>query len=76
MEVEPAANDIISGGAADGTLLDELSSTLDKISKRSYDSNLRALDVALSQQLGIEIKSALLENAQSVLCFAWGWLAG
>lgn len=76
MEVEPVANDATPGGAADGALLDELSSTLDKISKKPYDYNLHARNVALSQQLGMDdqVDSAREMLSQSFPLPEAGWL--
>ena len=76
MEVEPVVNDTAANAAADGALLDELSSTLDKISKKPYEYSLHARNVALSQQLGMadQVDSAREMLSQSFPLPESGWL--
>lgn len=70
MEVDTTAGD------TNGALLDELSSTLDSLSKKPYDYALHARNIELSKKLGMleQVDSARAMMAQSFPLPEPGWM--
>ena len=75
MEIEPV-NDTKASGAGDTALLDELSSTLDALTKKPYDYALHARNIELSKSLGMheQVDSARAMLAQSFPLPESAWL--